>query len=386
MTDDRHENCEFHSSDELPKSDKPQNQDNGGPTEDDSNQNANTNDGAALLAEQSKRYFGGQHLENYARLGVEAQRAVESAYGRNLDKLLEIAKPPIPKNLDGYGVGVLQPHMQKLADEYNRAFTLTPTFDPSRFFAPVLDAKALLGEDAWESLTGKALQRSLDKTYADFAAAAKAAASLSPMLEAAKKVSQQYAGLVPDSGDDAPLPYLEKFHGDFLTLFAMLVLAASRVENLMADLCEVHFGVAQFEGATYLAHASFGRMRGYLEKHAGCQACRELAAETEDPIDFRNALVHGDWLIGGEIASEEQKARHSWLKQISMVTRVVRRKPLGKKAFSSLQEQWSEGKPQTLRDLFTSQVVSIGLVSAHVEKFTELGDRCEEELARHTDK
>ena len=41
------------------------------------------------------------------------------------------------------------------------------------------------------------------------------------------------------------------------------------------------------------------------------------------------------------------------------------------------------GKPQTLRDLFESALVTTSLVSAHIETFTDLGDRCEEELERH---
>lgn len=265
-------------------------------------------------------------------------------------------------------------------DYQAKALAAAPSLDPSRYFVPVPDAKTLLGNDVWDQVTGAALKHSLDETFAEFAEAAKAATSLALAVEAAHNLAQQYMDVFPDND---PLPYLEKFHNDFLTQFALLVLAASRVENLMADLCEVHFGSTQFGNATHLAHTSFGRMRGYLEDNADCQACRELAADTKDPIDFRNTLVHGDWFVGNEIVSAEHKSRRVWFEKLANVTRVVKRRPLTKKDFDKLADRWNTGKPQTLRDLFESELVTTSLVSAHVATFTDLGDRCEEELERH---
>lgn len=72
-----------------------------------------------------------------------------------------------------------------------------------------------------------------------------------------------------------------------------------------------------------------------------------------------------------------------WFEKLANVTRVVKRRPLKKKDFDALADQWNMGEPQTLRDLFESELVTTSLVSAHVATFTDLGDRCEEELERH---
>ena len=49
----------------------------------------------------------------------------------------------------------------------------------------------------------------------------------------------------------------------------------------------------------------------------------------------------------------------------------------------ALGAEWDAGKTKTLGDLFHSEVVSLGLVTAYVNKFAELNDKLEKELERH---
>ena len=44
---------------------------------------------------------------------------------------------------------------------------------------------------------------------------------------------------------------------------------------------------------------------------------------------------------------------------------------------------WDAGKTKTVSDLFHSEVVSLGLVTAYVNKFAELNEKLEAELTRH---
>ena len=49
----------------------------------------------------------------------------------------------------------------------------------------------------------------------------------------------------------------------------------------------------------------------------------------------------------------------------------------------ALAAEWDAGKAKTLGDLFHSEVVSLGLVTAYVNKFADLNDKLEKELERH---
>lgn len=264
------------------------------------------------------------------------------------------------------------------------AAAVTPTVDMTKFFAPVIDAQKLLATTGAFNI-GQGLQRSLDKTYADIA---KSFAGLgvidSSLLKEAQRVSKQYADLIaPLDTDDDPLSYLEQFHSDFLVLYASLVLAAGHLENLMADLCEELLGKEQFHGASVSAQQQVGNMRETLEKQKKCDVCSELAKLARDPLDRRNLLVHGDWLVGEEIASDELKERHAWYWRISRTSRVTKRKLMKKEDMQALAAEWSAGKQKTVGDLFHSEVVSLGLVTVYVNKFADLNDRLEKELTRH---
>ena len=264
------------------------------------------------------------------------------------------------------------------------AAAFAPTVDMTKFYAPVIDAQHMLATTGAFNI-GQELQRSLDTTYADIA---KSFSNLgvidSSLLKEAQRVSQQYADLIdPLDTDDDPLPYLKQFHSDFLILYASLVLAAGHLENLVADLCEELLGKEQFHGASVSAQQMVGNMRETLEKQKKCNTCSELAKATKDPLDRRNLLVHGDWLVGEEIASDELKERHAWYWRISRTSRVTKRKLMNKDEMRALAAEWDAGKTKTVGDLFHSEVVSLGLVTAYVNKFDELIENLEEELARH---
>lgn len=256
-----------------------------------------------------------------------------------------------------------------------------PTVDMKKFYGPVIDAQKLLASNGALKL-GEQFQRSLDKTYADIA---KSFAGLgvidSSLLKEAQRVSERYADL-PGVNED-PLPYLEQFHSDFLVLYASLVLAAGHLENLVADLCEELLRKEQFHGASVAAQQQVGNMRETLEKQKKCTTCSELARQAKDPLKRRNLLVHGDWLVGEEIASDELKERHAWYWRISRTSRVTKRKLMKTEEMQALAAEWDAGKTKTLGDLFHSEVVSLGLVTAYVNKFAELNDKLEKELERH---
>lgn len=274
------------------------------------------------------------------------------------------------------------PGLAEHAADMAEAFA--PTVDMTKSYAPVIDAQHMLATTGAFNI-GQELQRSLDTTYADIA---KSFSNLgvidSSLLKEAQRISQQYADLIDSlDTDDDPLPYLNQFHSDFLVLYASLVLAAGRLENLVADLCEELLGKEQFHGASVSAQQMVGNMRETLEKQKKCNTCSELAKAAKDPLDRRNLLVHGDWLVGEEIASDELKERHAWYWRISRTSRVTKRKLMSKDEMRALAAEWDAGKTKTVGDLFHSEVVSLGLVTAYVNKFDELIEKLEEELARH---
>lgn len=311
--------------------------------------------------------------------------AWKSVAGIEPPSLTSLIEPNMLAKLSGaypdpskWAVPGLAEHAADMAEAF------APTVDMTKFYAPVIDAQHMLATTGAFNI-GQELQRSLDTTYADIA---KSFSNLgvidSSLLNEAQRVSQQYADLIdPLDTDDDPLPYLEQFHSDFLVLYASLVLAAGRLENLVADLCEELLGKEQFHGASVSAQQMVGNMRETLEKQKKCNTCSELAKAAKDPLDRRNLLVHGDWLVGEEIASDELKERHAWYWRISRTSRVTKRKLMNKDEMRALAAEWDAGKTKTVGDLFHSEVVSLGLVTVYINKFDELNEKLEDELARH---
>lgn len=311
--------------------------------------------------------------------------AWKSVAGINPPRLSPLIEPNMLAKFSGaypdpskWAVPGLAEHAADMAEAF------APTVDMKKFYGPVVDAQNMLATTGAFSI-GQELQRSLDKTYADIA---KSFSNLgvidSSLFKEAQRVSQQYADLITPLGTkEDPLPYLEQFHNDFLVLYASLVLAAGRLENLVADLCEVLLGKKRFHGASVAAQQQVGNMRQTLEDQKKCATCSELARQARDPLKRRNLLVHGDWLVGEEIASDELKERHAWYWRISRTSRVTKRKPMNNDEMQALAAEWDAGKTKTLGDLFHSEVVSLGLVTACVNKFAELNDKLEQELERH---
>lgn len=311
--------------------------------------------------------------------------AWKSLAGLETPRLTPLLQPEVAKTFTGIHLDPSNPAALGLRQHaLDAAAAFAPTVDMKKFYGPVIDAQKLLASNGALKL-GEQLQRSLDKTYADIA---KSFAGLGVVdtsaLKEAQRVSQQYVDLVaPLGAKEDPLPYLEQFHSDFLVLYASLVLAAGHLENLVADLCEIHLGKKHLHGASVAAQQRVGHMRQTLEDQKKCTACSELAKEARDPLDRRNLLVHGDWLVGEEIASDELKERHAWYWRISRTSRVTKRKPMNNDEMQALAAEWDAGKAKTLGDLFHSEVVSLGLVTAYVNKFADLNDKLEKELERH---
>lgn len=311
--------------------------------------------------------------------------AWKSLAGLETPRLTPLLQPEVAKTFTGMHLDPSKwatPDLRQHA--LDAAAAVMPTVDMTKFYAPVIDAQHILATTGAFNI-GQELQRSLDKTYADIA---KSLAGLGVVdtsaLKEAQRVSQQYVDLVaPLGAKEDPLPYLEQFHSDFLVLYASLVLAAGRLESLVADLCEIHLGKKHLHGASVAAQQRVGNMRQTLEDQKKCTTCSELAKEARDPLDRRNLLVHGDWLVGEEIASDELKERHAWYLGISRTSRVTKRKPMNNDEMQALAAEWDAGKAKTLGDLFHSEVVSLGLVTAYVNKFADLNERLEAELTRH---
>ena len=326
------------------------------------------------------------HVVDTSKFGTALTAdAWKSLAGLETSRLSSLIEPNLLAKLSGaypdpskWAVPGLAEHAADMAEAF------APTVDMTKFYAPVIDAQKLLASNGALKL-GEQLQRSLDTTYADIA---KSLAGLGVVdtsaLNEAQRVSQQYVDLVaPLGAKEDPLPYLEQFHNDFLVLYASLVLAAGRLENLVADLCEIHLGKKHLHGASVAAQQRVGNMRQTLEDQKKCTTCSELAKEARDPLDRRNLLVHGDWLVGEEIASDELKERHAWYWRISRTSRVTKRKLMKTEEMQALAAEWDAGKTKTLGDLFHSEVVSLGLVTAYVNKFAELNEKLEKELERH---
>lgn len=311
--------------------------------------------------------------------------AWKSLAGLETPRLTPLLQPEVAKTFSGMYPDPTKWAAPGLATHAaDMAAAVTPTVDMTKFCGPVVDAQKLLASTGTFKL-GEQLQRSLDETFADIAKSVDRIGVVdTSALREAQRVSEQYIDLLaPLGGGDDPLPYLAQFHNDFLVLYASLVLAAGHLENLVADLCEIHLGKPHLHGASVSAQQQVGNMLETLEKQRKCVTCSELARQAKDLLDRRNLLVHGDWLVGEEIASDELKERHAWYWRISRTSRVTKRKLMKKEEMRALAAEWDAGKTKTVGDLFHSEVVSLGLVTAYVNKFADLNDNLEEELARH---
>ena len=208
-----------------------------------------------------------------------------------------------------------------------------------------------------------------DRAYAGVFDSTKVLSGLAPVLENAKAYSDDYVEtLAPDPTE--PLPYLERFSDKFLAVYGSMMLAASRVEYLMADLCETHFGKENPGGAASEAQKYAEIMRKALAERAQCAMCRGIAEEAQEPLKMRNRLVHGTWSAGEDIASDEEKARHELLGLALPETVVTKRKMIREKQFTALLQKLGDGNQEAFEELFETQLVSLGLVRSFLEELS----------------
>ncbi|WP_311474733.1 hypothetical protein [uncultured Corynebacterium sp.] len=247
---------------------------------------------------------------------------------------------------------------------------------------PAFDASAIMPKYDVASAVAENLRKTIDQAYAGVFKSTKALSGLAPVLESAKAYSADYAKtLAPDPTE--PLPYLERFSDKFLTVYGSMMLAASRVEYLMADLCETHFGEGNPGGAASEAQQYAESMRKALAERAQCATCRGIAEDAQEPLTMRNKLVHGTWSAGEDIASDEEKARHELLGLALPETVVTKRKVIREKQFAALLQKLGDGNQGAFEELFETQLVSLGLVRSFLEEYTTLGNAFEEELHIH---
>ncbi|MET3943616.1 hypothetical protein [Corynebacterium mucifaciens] len=256
--------------------------------------------------------------------------------------------------------------------DYTSAFRdMVPKIDLSAY-APKIELPPISDE----------LQKTLDQAYKGISESVAVLPGVEAVLQSARELSEQYAGLLPFARRE-PLPYLQSFNDEFLAVYACLVLAAARVENLMADLCQHHFGEGELRGATHRAQKMAKGLRKALANEAPCATCRGIAEDLEEPIDMRNTFVHGSWEAGADIASEEEKARQALVGRALGDSRVRKRKLLDRDQIETLASGWKDGDENALDDLFEEQIISLGIVTAYAEIFTEFGDALEDELIFH---
>lgn len=244
---------------------------------------------------------------------------------------------------------------------------------------PAFEASSIMRNYDLPTSVSENLRKALDQAYAGVFESTKVLSGLTPVLESAKTYSEDYVEtLVPDPTE--PLPYLERFSDKFFAVYGAMVLAASRVEYLMADLCDTHFGEGNPGGVASEAQQYAESMRKTLVERAQCVACRGIAEQAQEPLKMRNKLVHGTWSAGEDIASDEEKARHELLGLALPETVVMKRKILKENKIKALLEN---GSPDFFESLFESQLVSLGLVRSFLEKYTTLGNAIEKELHIH---
>lgn len=201
-------------------------------------------------------------------------------------------------------------------------------------------------------------------------------------LGSVKKLSEPYAKTLPFARQD-PLPFLKRFDNDFLVLYASVVLSASRVENLLADLADVLLPDNELAGRSAEAHSFGDELRKNIAKNDMCDTCAAIAKELTKPFDARNLYVHAKWKVGKDIASKEEKARRALEFTLFPDTVVTKRERMVKNKIKALVDQWENGKKDAFDALFHSEVVSLGLVAALAETFTEAGEALERELEVH---
>ncbi|WP_267208152.1 hypothetical protein [Corynebacterium sp. Marseille-P8863] len=263
-------------------------------------------------------------------------------------------------------------NIPNLGFDYSSLFEdMVPKIDLSAY-APKIELPPISDE----------LQKTLDQAYKGISESVAVLPGVEAVLQSARELSEQYAGLLPFARQE-PLPYLQSFNDEFLAVYACLVLTAARVENLMADLCQHHFGEGELRGATHRAQKMARGLRKALANEAPCATCRGIAEDLEEPIDMRNTFVHGSWEAGADIASEEEKARQALVDRALGDSRVRKRRLLDKGQLEALAAGWKDGDENALDDLFEEQIISLGIVTAYAEMFTEFGDALEDELFFH---
>ncbi|GAA0218140.1 hypothetical protein [Corynebacterium riegelii] len=225
-------------------------------------------------------------------------------------------------------------------------------------------------------------QRQFDTLFASLNEQLKDLAFPPHFLDSVKKLSEPYAKILPFARQD-PLPFLKRFGNDFLVLYASVVLAASRVENLLADLADVLFSDEELAGLSAEAHSFGDGLRKSIANNGTCGTCAGIAKDLAKPFAARNTYVHAKWKVGKEIASKEEKARRALEFTLFPETVVTKRERMVKNKIKALVGQWENGKKDAFDALFHSEVVSLGLVAALSETFTEAGNALERELEIH---
>ena len=227
------------------------------------------------------------------------------------------------------------------------------------------------------------VRKQLDARFASLNEQLKDLAFPPAFLDSVKKLSEPYAKSLPFAHQD-PLPFLKRFNNDFLVLYASMVLSASRVENLLADLADVLLPDEELAGLSAAAHSYGDDLLSSIAENDECDTCAGIAKELAKPFVARNTYVHAKWKkVGKDVASKEEKARRALELTLSPDTVVIQRKPMGKKKLKALVDKWEHGEKDAFDALFRSEVVSLGLVAALSETFTEAGDALEKELTDH---
>lgn len=226
-------------------------------------------------------------------------------------------------------------------------------------------------------------QRQFDTLFASLNEQLKDLAFPPHFLDSVKKLSEPYAKTLPFARQ-APLPFLKRFDNDFLVLYASVVLSASRVENLLADLADVLLPDEELAGLSAAAHSFGDDLLQSIANNDKCDTCAGIAEELAEPFLARNTYVHAKWKkVGKEVASKEEKSRRALELTLFPDTILIQRKPMGKKKLKALAAKWENGEKDAFDALFHSEVVSLGLVAALAETFTEAGDALERELEVH---
>lgn len=226
-------------------------------------------------------------------------------------------------------------------------------------------------------------QRQFDTLFASINEQLKDLAFPPHFLDTAKKLSEPYAKTLPFARQN-PLPFLKRFDNDFLVHYASMVLAASRVENLLADLADVLLPDKELAGLSAAAHSFGDDLIQSIANNDKCDTCADIAKGLAKPFVARNTYVHAKWKkVGKEVASKEEKSRRALELTLFPDTILIQRKPMGKKKLKALAVKWENGEKDAFDALFRSEVVSLGLVAALAETFTEAGDALERELEVH---